>query len=542
MQTTPSALENRVLGCRPELLAGLLIFAVTLARILFVLSGQLDLVQDEAQYWDWSRTFQLSYFTKGPLIAWINAAGTAVFGDTTFGVRVGAILGSALMQCILFLGVAKLWKRPRLGLLSLVVLNCSLLAMASGVLMTTDNPLMVCWMGALFSMYWAYQKPERIAPYVLLALALAVGNLAKYMMLAFAAVAFVFVWLLHRRGMAEKRFVTRLTVALLVGTLLGFLPILIWNMQNDYAGVRHVLHLGGVSGSRAQSFIRFDRFPEYIGSQFGLLLPWWFIFTLLGAWGSIQALRKNPGRGIQYAKAQDYAQNALLVAGFWPIWGFFIFWSFHTKINPNWSAVSYASGFILAAAAWDAVWKRRGGKNWRVWPWPIIGAMLMTILMVHDALPIPWRYEGKLPIVGKVHIENPIMHLKGWDDLGDKLDELRNTQFDNPEHVFFFGDNYDVTSALSWSVPGKERAYCLPGGRRLNQYDLWPGPQDKTGWDAIFVMKKFKGQHDSLLKYFEKYERIPYQSMHAGRPARRFTVYLCYGFKGNWPPVTGTGY
>ncbi|NJB68887.1 hypothetical protein GGQ74_002560 [Desulfobaculum xiamenense] len=523
-------------------MAGVLILFTTLARVAFVLSGQLDLVQDEAQYWDWSRTFQLSYFTKGPLIAWIIGGGTAIFGDTPLGVRFGAIAGAALTQIIVYLGIARLWGRPRLAFLSLVVLNCSLLAMASGILMTTDNPLLVCWYGALFSLYWASREPERHLPYVLLALTLCVGTLAKYMMLAFVPTVIVYVWLLRRKGLCEPMLVRRLAVACLVGTVGGLVPIVNWNLQNDFAGLRHVLHLGGMAGSRAETFLRLDKFPEYIGSQIGLLLPWWFLYMMFGAVAVVRSLADAPGRGVRSVEGLGYRQKALLAAGFWPIWGFFILWSFHTKINPNWSAVSYASGFILAAAAWDAVWRRRGWRNWRVWPWPFVGLALMGMLMLHDTFPLPWRYDGRLPMVGEVHIENPILHLKGWDDLGRKVDELRRTRFENPDNVFFFGDNYDVTAALSWNVPGKERAFCLPGGRRLNQYDLWPGPEGREGWDAIFVRKKFSGPRDSLLERFARYETIQYQSQHGDRPARRFTIYLCYGFSGQWPPAQGTDY
>ena len=56
---------------RPDRWAFFLIAATTAARSWFVASGQLYLAQDEAQYWDWSRTLQLSYYSKGPLIAYL---------------------------------------------------------------------------------------------------------------------------------------------------------------------------------------------------------------------------------------------------------------------------------------------------------------------------------------------------------------------------------------------------------------------------------------------------------------------------------------
>ncbi|MBU1042681.1 MAG: dolichyl-phosphate-mannose--protein mannosyltransferase, partial [Proteobacteria bacterium] len=43
-----------------------LIALPTLLRLWFVATGQLGLVQDEAQYWDWTRHLQLTYYSKGP--------------------------------------------------------------------------------------------------------------------------------------------------------------------------------------------------------------------------------------------------------------------------------------------------------------------------------------------------------------------------------------------------------------------------------------------------------------------------------------------
>ncbi len=544
MSTPRNDLEHNLWGCRPDVWAGLLILAVTVARLVFVASGQLDLVQDEAQYWDWSRTFQLSYFTKGPLIAYIIGLWTWLLGDSGLGVRMGAVLGSAAMQLVVYLGVSRLWRRPRLGLACLVVMNTTPLFMASGFLMTTDNPLMVCWWAALFALYAAGRDARRVWPFAVLAGALALGTWGKYMMLAFAVTAALYGWLLRRRMMDSPLFWRRLWLALGLGAVLGLLPIVLWNLGNDFAGVRHVAHLGGFTGERAESFIRFDRFGEYYASQFTLLMPWWFLMLLAGAWGALRSLGDARGGAAGLVRSLDYPQRALLVAGFWPVWGYFALWCFHTKVHPNWSAVSYASGMILAAVVWSELWRRLGGRDWKVWAWPALGAAAFGLLLVHDLLPMPYRVSFTPPLTTRqLTLENPALHLKGWNDLGRELDVLRRTRFGDPDRVFFFGNHYDVTAELAWIVPGHPRSYCVNVGRRLNQYDLWPGPQDKQGWDALYVRQKFKDLIEpGVDELFEKTVQIHYQSMHGGRPARQFTIYLCYGFKGTWPGGAGSGY
>lgn len=535
--------ENTFWGCRPEIWAGLLILCTTAIRLWFVRSGQMDLVQDESQYWDWSRTPQLSYFTKGPLIAYIIGFWTSIFGDTVLGVRFGAVFGSFLSQCVMFFGIARCFGRPRLALLTLVVMNTTLLFMASGLLMTTDNPLFTCWLVSMFALYEAGKDPGRTWPFVVLGVAMAVGTWGKYMMLAFAATAIIYGLLLRRRMLGGGEFWKKLFISMGAGAFVGLLPIMIWNITNDFAGVKHVTHLGGMAGKRAETFIRFDRFPDYFGAQIGLMLPWWFGMLVYGAVGGIKRLAGGTSRAAQ-AVPMEYRQLALLVAGFWPLAGFFFLWSFHTKINANWPAMSYASGMMFAALVWDYIWREIGGRHWKVWLWPAVGGVLTLVLLFHSWLPMPWRIEGRIPFSDKeINIENPILHLKGWEDLGREVAELRGSRFADPDKVFLFGSNYDITAALGFNVPGQERAYCVNTGRRLNQYDLWPGPQDKKGWDAIYVRQKFKGPPEAqVVPLFDKIEKIHYQSIHDGRPARRFTIYLCYGYSGEWPSGEGSGY
>ena len=52
----------------------------------------LELVGDEAYYWLWSRHPDFCYLDKGPVIAWFISAGTALFGQTVFGIRFFATL------------------------------------------------------------------------------------------------------------------------------------------------------------------------------------------------------------------------------------------------------------------------------------------------------------------------------------------------------------------------------------------------------------------------------------------------------------------
>ncbi|MEW5774003.1 MAG: glycosyltransferase family 39 protein [Thermodesulfobacteriota bacterium] len=533
--------DNRLLwGRSPGWWAVVLMAAFTLARLWFIGSGQVELVQDEAQYWDWSRTLQLSYFTKPPLIAYLIRLSTDLLGDSDFAVRLPAVAGSLAVQALLYLGLAKGLGRPRLGLAALAAANGMLLFMVSGVLMTTDNLLLVFWTAALFLLHAALRRRPGAGILVLLALTAAAGVLAKYMMLVIIPVALAAMLLLRRAGLLAPGAAVRVLAALVVGCLLGFSPILAWNIQHDWVGYRHVATLAGVEGQAAQSFLRLDRMPEYLAGQVGLVTPWWLCFMLWGGW---RALRLA-WRGGEEGGFLDRGQAAVLAAGFWPMWLAVLLWSLHAKIQPNWPAVSYAAGAALAGAAFLDLVGRRGLGSPRVWAWPALSLLLFAATHAHDWLPIPYRADIPVPFRAEpVTLENPAVRLKGWSHLGAEVERLRMTAFADPDKVFIFAGNYDLTAALAFHTPGHPRTYCVNVGRRYNQYDLWPGPEDKLGWDAIYVRQKFKDaiepQVDAL---FARTVQRHFQTLHEGRPARQFTIYLCYGFKGPWPQGLGSGY
>lgn len=518
-------MNNTPLVRRPGFWAVIIILAATMVRLWFIASAQLDLVQDEAQYWDWTRRLQLSYYSKGPLIAWIIALWTAVFGNTEFGVRFGAVLGSALIQVALYLFLARGAGRPKLGLFTLILANTAPLFMASSVLMTTDNPLMLCWALALAAMYWATRRPAARWTYILFGAAMALGVLAKYMMLAMWPTLLLFLWGLRRSGLLEPDATRRLIRAALIGTALGMLPILVWNWQNDWVGFRHVAGLTHVAGSAATAFIRPKYFFEYLGAQIGLVTPWWFVFMLLGACRALSRAWRNQG------EASSRRLDWLLISAFWPVWLGFLLFSLHAKVYPNWSAVSYAGGLILASRAFMAYWGGAFGAHTRLrWLWPSLGALCFVVLILINHLPTPPNLD-------------PSLRLKGWSDLGRELDKLEKSAFTNPDKVFYFADSYDMTAALAFYAPGQPLTYSADFGRRMSQYDLWPGPADKVGWDAIYVEKDFRDTPPTQLRpMFRDLELIKFQTSHRGRPGRKFTLVLCRDFTGQWPELQSKSY
>src|SRR6516165_5224623 len=82
--------DGTLLSSRYARWAAVILVVGTIFRLWY--STHLELVGDEAYYWLWSRHLDFCYLDKGPVIAWFISAGTALFGQTVFGIRFFATL------------------------------------------------------------------------------------------------------------------------------------------------------------------------------------------------------------------------------------------------------------------------------------------------------------------------------------------------------------------------------------------------------------------------------------------------------------------
>ena len=120
---------------------------------------------------------------------------------------------------------------------------------------------------------------------------------------------------------------------------------------------------------------------------------------------------------------------------------------------------------------------------------------------------------------------------------------LAREELGGEDAVFVFGDEYGVAAEMSFYVPGQKRAFCVAGGRKMNQYDLWPGP-DAGAQNAIFVVKgEGKKSQKKVQELFESIdEGRVINTLQGDRPGQTFTLFLCRGYKGKWPVQEGSSF
>src|SRR5438309_5053744 len=110
--------------CRAwRLLAGFLILAAAALRVLYLAAYcPLDLAPDEAHYWDWSRHLDWSYYSKGPLVAYLIRLGGAAASALplsaraqALAVRLPAVVCGGLLLASLYVLAVQVYGQRRLA-------------------------------------------------------------------------------------------------------------------------------------------------------------------------------------------------------------------------------------------------------------------------------------------------------------------------------------------------------------------------------------------------------------------------------------------
>ena len=286
----PSLLNPRNQNCRsqnPEFrnsnsnpqfewlrLGYILIFVMLIGRWLYLASGIIQLSQDEAYQWVWSKHLALSYYSKPLGIALIQFAGTSLWGDTELGVRFFSPLFAAILSVMVLRFVAREINARAAFWLLLIVTAVPLLG-AGAILMTIDPPLVLCWMWALVAGWRAVQPDGQTRHWLVVGLAMGLGFLCKYSALyqmVCWAVFFV-LWPVARVHLRKPG----PWLALLI-FLICTAPVVIWNWQHGWITVHHVADDAGLQ-SQWKPTLRY--FWDFLFSETALLNPIFLIGSIV---------------------------------------------------------------------------------------------------------------------------------------------------------------------------------------------------------------------------------------------------------------------
>jgi undecaprenyl-diphosphatase len=458
-----------------RLVAGILMLRV----IYLVWLCPYQLIEDEAHYWEWSRHPALSYYTKGPGVAWAIAGATALCGAREWGIRLPAALAGALAAFV----AARLAVRfsggdERAGFFTAALFSLVPLYYGAAQFMTIDAPYLACWICAAACAWGIVERAQRNAAtlglWLLLGLCLGLGFLFKYTILLLLPGLLVFAWL-ERRSLRPDRW-TALRIALGCAVFAAAIsPVVVWNQRHGWPTAAHLLGHLGVRGGDMPLPAHWRYEPqwtlEFIGSQIGILGPFGCALLWL-AWRRTRSGTRDPSAAPTVYRFACWSAV--------PILAFYVLLSLHNDVEGNWPMAGYSVWIALAGVALSAglVAARQPAANaedrrraralriaWR--GFLATGALLPALFL----LPPAWFSGARWRL-----IRTPVRRVSGHREqaalVQHAIEALRARTRREP---LVIAASYGKASLLAYYLPGRPTVYSAAsylGGRR-SAYDYF---------------------------------------------------------------------
>jgi 4-amino-4-deoxy-L-arabinose transferase-like glycosyltransferase len=477
-----------------------LILGFTALRV--AMAALLPLTPQEAYYWLWSQHPDWSYFDHPPLAAYSIAVTTAVFGSTSFGIKMAAVGWS--------LGLNVVWARLALDIgfgqrtawWSLLALNLVGIIAAYGVVIAPDSPLLFAWAGTLWAAWRAVSR-DLGRWWLAAGLFLGLGLLSKYtaVLIVPSLALFLLVSPRHRRWLARPEPYLGLLLAGLV-----FAPVVLWNYTHEWASFAFQ------TSERAAGMGRWKPrfFAQLVATQIVVATPYLLAISLL-AWASaVRGWRLLP---------RDDGRLLLIASATVPLL-LFAFASLRSLVKPNWLAPVYPPLVLLAVQERLQGWEAPRGLK--------LGLASSAALLLVAVLAMAWPNAP----IGSANTWS------GWPKAARHIDWLRQELAQQGQTSFVFATNYKNSALLAFHLDGQPRTYAQDiFGERALQFDFWPPEESLAGATGILAVDDRRDRSllpAQLLAHFDSVERV--DSVDVGRTGhvtRRIDIYLCRGYRGH---------
>ncbi len=470
------------------------VFAVTLARLVWLGLGRADLYPDEAQYWLWSLHPAFGYYSKPPLVAWLIALTTGLLGDNEAAIRLAAPLLHFATALVLYHLARRLYD-ARTALWSSIAYATLPGVSVSAAIISTDAPLLFCWAVALYAFVRA-REPGGGRWWIMVGVAAGFGLLGKYAMAYWLLSALLFLLLFRDERRHLKRFFGAILLALAI-----YAPNFVWNAQHHFVSYQHTRANADLGGPLFHPAM----FLEFLGSQFGVFGPIFF--------GGLLALLALAPRRLGDRRA------ALLACFALPTLAMMLVVSFLSRAQPNWSAPTFVSAVVLVVA-----WLLAEGRTRLVAVSVALDvALAVAVFGAHDLLPLvgfdlPARYD-------------PLHRLRGWKTLGRGVGELLARH----PGVLLMSDDREAMAALIYYVrPHPFDALKWNGEGGIHDgFDLTADPARDIGRDFMLVANA-KDDVQRILARFKSVDPVVQQILIPldRQTLRTYRIYWLRGFEG----------
>ena len=466
----------------------------------------------EAYYWTWSRRLALGYFDHGPVVAWLIRAGTALWGDTPFGVRFFFVLLSA-GTLLLMARLGASGQRPALGPLALAAFLSMPMVLIAGAAANPDVPLafLTCALLALL-----LPDQARLSRCRLVAAALCCG-------LAIATKLFALCLLPPLLVCAARCQRPRWSIfAALMAVALAASPVVLWNALHGWASLRY--HLS--ERHSAPVGLSLLNLAKLVGGQLAYVGP----VTALACLALFQRAWRQPA----------LRREPLLLFAVPPLLAGFALIAIVPGAEPHWPAIGYLPLLVLLARQLHDQWSQRAV---RLAACSALGFAALAFVLFHlhvmsdlGVRLMPPSYQARFDISNE---------LWGWPTIGRQVEALAAASVDprSGRRLVLGAAHYTTCSQLAFSLSGRRWTVRCPSPRR-DQFDFSPegDGQALRGVDLGYLWDyRFPFATEQLYRCRHVEKRAELRLRRAGRVVRHFQFFVCRDFQGlatqRWPPA-----
>ena len=424
--------------------------AVTLIRLVWLAFGPVGMSSDETYYWDWGRHPDWGYFSKPPMIAWLNALVHAAGSGHTFAFKAAATIFTGLATWMLALVADEVFG-GRASLRAAIISTATLGMLASAAIFNTDGPLMFAWNCSMWLFFRCWKRGGGWQEYVGLALVLAFGTLSKQMMLVFPLTAVAAMLVAGKGKVSLPRFMGACLVP-----VAALIPPVLWNAKHQWITLVHTEHhfqsaafdLGKLGG----------RVAEFVISQAIILTPLLCVLLVVVMFKTLRAWRADrPSLALLF-----FSLPGLLVCCAMVL---------RQQMNPNWPAVFWSGAMALAAGIEI--------RSWIKWPGLAVtfGAALVAGIMVTSL------------VLGRVPLINPEKRLwGGWDDAANKVATQAAATGHGGKQLFIVTGHRFATSQMAFHLPGQPAVYFFDNDPEVtSEYDFWKPTAEEMKLPVVVI-------------------------------------------------------
>jgi hypothetical protein len=485
----------------------------------------------------WSERLAPAYFSKGPAIAFVIRASTAIFGANEFGVRFFSPLLGAGTSLLLFYFARRLFNATA-ALWAVIALNVTPIFNVGAFLMTIDALSVFFWLAAMCTFWLAIERSPHFSWYwPFTGLLVGLGFLSKYTN-ALEIVSIVLVLAFAPR--LRREFARPNLYSLLALFAICTVPPIVWNAQHAWITLVHLRSRGNLEHG-------FGFHPvevlSFLGEHFIAYSP--FVFLAL-AWAVIASWRRVN---------QQFKVLFLMWFGL-PVFLFYLLLSINKAAAPNWDGLAFLGFGLLAVYFWRERVEASATLQLGAIVAILIGLVMSAIALDTDML----RAAGF-----NLKRSDPSDRMRGWKSATGALEKMRN-DLESKLHdkLFLIADARDRASEISFYLhdkriegPGHPPVYIPESQDMVNQFYFWPRydefvevragtprPEGEvyteesginlfTGRDALFIRNGEK-EHvpHNIQAAFQSIEPVgAIEVSRYGKAIRTWQVFLCRNYR-----------